>query len=174
MKLYLYTLNPSAARPMKLTELRRVVEQACRYVEVSSNHQVAFAEDKGQARLIGTPTIDFCFANFADAEDVAQSSGHVPGRFEIRFNYHLNWSTHPLHKWRVWRIHKGPSHDLLTSAVHELGHVVGMYRRLANGASQHNPDKWSVMNERPITHKFTQTDLGTLRYVTHPDYKEPT
>jgi hypothetical protein len=174
MKLYLYTLNPSAARPMKLTELRRVVEQACRYVEVSSNHQVSFAEDKGQARLIGTPTIDFSFADFGDSDAAAKASGPVLGKYEIMFSYNLNWSTRAYHPWRLWRIFKGPSHELMTFAVHEIGHVLGMYRRLPSGASQHNPDKWSVMNERPITYKFTDTDLGTLRYITHPGYKDPT
>jgi hypothetical protein len=31
MKLYLYTLNPHAARPMKLADPKRVLERACRY-----------------------------------------------------------------------------------------------------------------------------------------------
>ena len=159
MKLYLYTLNPHAARPIKLAEVRRVVERACRYVEVSANHQVVFAEDKGQARLLGTPTIDFSFADFGGVEDTAQWVMPRAGVFEIRFNYHLSWATR--------------NHDLYTHAVHELAHVLGMYPRLMSGASYHNPDAWSVMHERPMTSKFTETDLGTLRYLTHPDSKIP-
>jgi len=165
MKTYLYTLNATAARPLPLAALRRVVEKACRYIEKSSNHQVAFAEDKGQARLLGTPAIDFSFAEFGESGDTAQWSEPLPGKFEIRFNYHLSWAT------RWWHPALFRNHDLLTHAVHELGHVMGMYPRLKGGGPYHNPDTWSVMHERPITSQFTAIDIGTLRYVTHPDYR---
>lgn len=171
MKIYLYKLNTENARPMPLAEMRGAVEKALAYVAKSSNGQVGFWEDDGKGRLPSAPVIEFMFAEFDDVEDTAQWSEPLADKFEVRFNYHLNWSTQWWHKWRPLRVFKGPSHDLLTSAVHEIGHVMGMYPRLKGGGPYHNPDKWSVMNERPITHKFTAIDIGTLRYVTHPDYR---
>jgi len=162
VKRYLYTLNPHHARPMKLDTLRRVVERACRYVEKSSNHQVVFEEDKGQARLIGTPSIDFSFAHFGPSEDTARWVMLPSGNAEIRFNYYLSWST------RWWHPFIGRNFDLYTYVVHELGHVLGMYPHRGDDQDYHNPDPASVMHAGPVFPRFTAADIGMLRYLTRP------
>ena len=162
MKLYLYTLNPDRARPISLKSLRRVVKKACNYVEKSSNYQVKFEEDNGQGRLANTPIIDFSFADFADSTDTATWEYIGNNKFKVLFNYHLSWATWFLEPF--W----GKNFDLYTYAVHELGHVLGMYPMRKNNEDYHNPDPSSVMHSNPVFSKFTKSDLGMLIYLTNP------
>lgn len=141
------TVNPAGV-------LRRV-KQALAYVSKAAGYQVKFE----QVDIEDEPDLVFGFEDFGP-EDPSIGSWEKHGRrYSVAFNSRYHWKT------RWWDVRN--SQSLYAIAIHQVVHVLGLYRRNYPGEEHyHNPDPGSVMHSNPKYPHLTDNDRVLLLHVT--------
>ncbi len=155
-----YTISESTLpKSVSLAGFRRALHSAMDAVTKAAMGHLTFEDSDEDER----PNIVFRFGKVAPPA-IAWWKQIDVGYYTVTFNATTSWGTSA---WQFWRFH-----SLRTFAIHEILHVLGLYRPLPNQPVEidpHNNDKGSVMHAYPQFATITDNDRLLLLTATRKE-----